>query len=470
MGFRVPAPDSKKAKDGLPVMVLMENTVLKNVYRTRYLTTGGMAVIYLAYCDAERYIIKEVDATDTKNVMSLTQEKAMLERIDHHGIVKVYDLFEEDGFCYLVMEYIEGMTLDRKTPLGSDIFLSESVVRDWALQLMDIFEYLHRQKPPIIYRDLKPKNIMIDKNAKIRLIDFGIARTFKEGKSMDTDHMGSMITASPEHYGGAQTDHRSDIYTLGATLHFIVTNGRCVDRDPFDFPPVKSFNSKLSDNFQSVVAQALAMDPDERFQSIAEMRHALRGAEQNETEGQVAGAPVVQETISLDDARKARAIVPEEARIEVRFVDTPAEVLERAREHKKNALTTIAGIVIGIALAALILFIMNLPRKTGVIDWKEAKHYYNKEKTVEGMVVKVFHTAHNNIYLHFNTNMAMDFCIIIYNEYYPRFNCIEHPKEFFTTEYKGRHVRVTGMIKRKEIGGNDVPSIFVTEPGQIEVR
>jgi len=278
------------------------------------------------------------------------------------------------------------------------------------------------------------------------------------------------VTASPEHYGGAQTDHRSDIYTLGATLHFIVTNGRCVDRDPFDFPPVKNFNSKLSDNFHAVVAKALAMNPDERFQSIAEMRHALRGAEKNEKVDHVAGVDVVQDTISLDDARKARAIVPEEARIEVRFVDTPADLVEQTRVHRKNAMTTLAGVFIGIALAALILFIINMPRRTGVIDWKEAKHYYNKERTVEGMVVKVYHTAHNNIYLHFNTNMAMDFCIIIFNEYYPKFNCIEHPKEFFTTEYKGRHVRVTGMIKKKEIGGNDVPSIYVTEPAQIEVR
>jgi len=481
LGFRVPAPDGKKEKDGLPVMVLMENAVLKGSFRTRYLTCGGMSIIYLAYRDSERYIIKEVDATDAKLVMSLTQEKSMLERLDNTGIVKVYDLFEEDGFCYLVMEYIEGMTLDRKVPIGSDIFLSESVVRDWAFQLMDIFEYLHRQKPPIIYRDLKPKNIMIDKVGKIKLIDFGIARTYKEGKSMDTDHMGSMITASPEHYGGAQTDQRSDIYTLGATIHFLVTNGKCMDREPFDFPKVKTVNPKLSDSLESVVAKALAMNPEERFQSIAEMRFALRGAESSEAEDKNVKVEVVQDTISLDDAKKVKETKEKEPRIEIKFLEESRELARSVAELRKKVVTTVAGILIGVVVALLLLFIMAKkdnepqavvtptakPKYSDSLEWREAYKYLGQVKTVRGQVDHVFFTPSFNIYLHFSPNLERDFSIIIYNENFGKFNCTQSPKEFFTSEYLGKHIYVTGTIKEAHVGPNKIPSIYVTDPAQI---
>ncbi|MDQ7822656.1 MAG: serine/threonine-protein kinase [Candidatus Eremiobacteraeota bacterium] len=466
MGFRVPAPDGKKEKDGLPVMVLMENTVLKGTYRTRYLTTGGMGIIYLAYRDAERYIIKEVEAIDAKKVMSLTQERSMLERLDHPGIVKVFDLFDEDGFCYLVMEYIEGMSLDRKVPIGSDIYLSESVVRDWALQLMDIFEFLHCQKPPVIYRDLKPKNIMLEKTGKIKLIDFGIARTFKEGKTQDTDHMGSMITASPEHYGGAQTDQRSDIYTLGATLHFILTNGKCIDREPFDFPGVKSLNARISDAFDAVVHRALAMNPDERFQSIAEMRFALRRSDPIEDESHDSRAVVVQDTMSLEEAKKVRATHADSQKIEVKFIDT-AELL-REGDLKRKTVTLLVGVLIGAIVSLLILGIMHWPRAQKIVSWTEARAYYGKEKIVEGIVVKVFLTSNNNIYLHFNMSFEKDFAVIIYQEKYDKFGCRNDPEGYFTNEYKGRHIRVKGTIQPVWLGGKEVPSIFIDEPLQIE--
>jgi len=483
VGFRVPAPDGKKEKDGLPVMVLMENAVLKGSFRTRYLTCGGMSIIYLSYRDSERYIIKEVDATDARLVMSLTQEKSMLERLDHSGIVKVYDLFEEDGFCYLVMEYIEGMTLDRKVPIGSDIFLSESVVRDWAFQLMDIFEFLHRQKPPIIYRDLKPKNIMIDKAGKIKLIDFGIARTYKEGKSMDTDHMGSMITASPEHYGGAQTDQRSDIYTLGATIHFLVTNGKCMDREPFDFPKVKTVNSKLSDNLESVIARSLATAPEDRFQTIAEMRFALRGAESSEAEDKNVKVEVVQDTISLDDARKVKETGEKEPRIEIKFLEESRELARSVAELRKKVVATIAGVLIGVILAFLILFITTRkeqqpqvavtpptkPKYSDSLEWRDAYKHLGKEKTVLGQVDHVYLTSSFNIYLHFSPNLERDFAVIIYNEYFFKFNCEEKPKEYFTNEYLGKHIYVTGTIKEAHVGPNAIPSIYVTDPAQIVI-
>lgn len=275
MAFRVPAPDGRK-EEGMPVLVLPENTTIRG-YKVNYMTCGGMSVIYKAHKDNKKYVIKEVSGADSRNVMSLIQEKAVLERLNHPGIMQVFDLFDEDGFYYMVSEFVSGVTSDRKLPPSdSDRFLAESVVRDWAFQIFDIFEYLHNQTPPVIYRDLKPKNIMVNDEGRIKLIDFGIARTYKEGRTQDTEHMGSMVTASPEHYG-AQTDARSDIYTIGATLHYLLSNGKTMECNAFDIPSVKLFNKQVTDQFASVIDKALELSPDKRFQSVAEMRAALKG-------------------------------------------------------------------------------------------------------------------------------------------------------------------------------------------------
>lgn len=464
LAFRVPAPDGKKEKDGLPLMVLNENAVIKGVYRVKYQTTGGMCVVYQAYRDLEKYIIKEVEATDVKKVMSLTQEKALLERLDHSGIVKVFDLFLEDGFCYLVMEYIDGLSLDKKIRIGSDVFLSESVVRDWAFQIMDIFEYLHRQKPAVIYRDLKPKNIMLEKSGKIKLIDFGIARTYKEGKAFDTDHMGSMITASPEQYGGAQTDQRSDIYSMGATLHFLLTNGKSVDRDPFDFPSVKAINPKLSSLIDSVIVKSLQMDPVNRYQNIAEMRFALRGANPIESNEKASGKKLVMDTVSLDEVQKPDAPKPS------KNVNKPQSQSPANTRLVKNALITAAGVLLGIILSFCFLFLLSgKGDRKEVIHWTDARRYINTDKTVEGTVVKIFFSGHKNTYLHFSESLSNDFSAIIYQENYNKFKCTSDPEGYFTSEFQGRFVRITGRIKKKEIGGCEVPCIYVSDPDQIRI-
>lgn len=276
MPFREPAPNGAKGDDNLPVLVLPNGAILKDSYKvTGYIAAGGMSIIYSALRENEKYLIKEVDASDPKNVIALNQEKFTLERLQHPGIISVYDLFEQDGFYYLVLEYIEGESMERLISPFPDVFIQEKIILDWALQLCDILEYLHKQSPPVIYRDLKPKNLLKDKSGKLHLIDFGIARSFKQGRTRDTEAMGSALTASPEHYGGAQTDERSDIYTLGATLNFFLTNGRGQGDEPFVFASVRSINPKISENMDQVIRKALEIDPKKRYQSIREMRQAL---------------------------------------------------------------------------------------------------------------------------------------------------------------------------------------------------
>lgn len=282
---RVYTPDKKIGADGLPLTVLPNGYVLKNTYTVSYLSAGGMGIVYKAEGQGKRFIVKEVDGKDSRQVIALNQEKATLERLEHPGIVKVLELFEETGYFYLVLEYIEGDNLLKKIPKSTTVFLSEKVVLDWAAQLFDIFDYLHKQNPPIIYRDLKPHNIILDQYGEIKLIDFGIARVYKKEKQEDTQLMGSAITASPEHYGEGQTDVRSDIYTIGATLYFLLTNNMAKREELFKYPPIRSINPKVSEKTERVIMKALSMKPEDRYQTIMEMREALLGPQKSEAQG-----------------------------------------------------------------------------------------------------------------------------------------------------------------------------------------
>ena len=146
----------------------------------------------------------------------------------------------------------------------------------WADQICDVLSYLHSYNPPVIFRDLKPGNIMISPDEKTtKLIDFGIARVFKAGATKDTSKLGTPGYAPPEQFGKNQTDARSDIYALGALLHQLLTL-----RDPgtqvFSFPPVRSINPKVSPRVDQTIQKAVANNPDQRWQSAKEFWNALR--------------------------------------------------------------------------------------------------------------------------------------------------------------------------------------------------
>ncbi|MBS2034088.1 protein kinase [bacterium] len=269
---RVPAPGAQKGPDGRPASIVPDGTLLKETYRTEFLTLGGMSVVYRVQAGEQVWLAKEVAAQDPKGLVALSQEKALLERLDHPSIVKSHEMFEEDGYYYLIREYVEGQTLEQQMP--AEGFLEPKLVLEWALRLCNVLGYLHSQNPPVIYRDLKPKNVLKDENGKLMLFDFGIARSFKEGKSQDTVHLGSALTASPEHYGG-QTDARSDLYTLGATLHYLLTSGKAERENPFVFPSVRDINPQVSEAFAQVIAGCLERKPEDRFQSATELAQAL---------------------------------------------------------------------------------------------------------------------------------------------------------------------------------------------------
>jgi len=269
---------------GLGTGLLPPQSILANRYIiVQKVGQGGMGAVYQATdtrLGHKLVAVKELsDAaiTDPQEKQQVRQaferEAQMLATLSHPNLPRVTDHFSEGGKQYLVMDFIEGRTLEEildQTP-G---FLGEKQVVDWGVQLCEVLEYLHSQQPPVIFRDLKLTNIMLHRDGKVKLIDFGIARLFKPGKATDTASFGTAGYAPPEQYGKGQTDARSDIYALGATLHHLLTR-RDPAQMPFHFLPVRSLNLGVSAAVDQAILRAVEQDPNQRWQSARQMQHAL---------------------------------------------------------------------------------------------------------------------------------------------------------------------------------------------------
>ena len=222
------------------------------------------------------------------NLSASEQEKALddfhreanlLVRLNHPNLPQVSDFFEEGTKAYLVMEFIEGKTLEQ-TLDDAGKPLDETLVMDRTLQLCSVLQYLHSRKPPIIFRDMKPSNVMVTVDNQLKLIDFGIARIFKTSATKDTTLLGSQGYAPLEQYGRSQSDPRSDIYALGATLYHLLTGIVPADApsrrvNPQVFLTPRQLNKHISQASEEIVLMAMEQDPDERFQSAEAMRKAI---------------------------------------------------------------------------------------------------------------------------------------------------------------------------------------------------
>ncbi len=248
----------------------------------RQVGKGGMGAVYQAD-DAnigKMWAIKEMsDAAITNSQekqqahAAFRQEALMLANLNHPNLPKVADHFTDGGKQYLVMDFIEGETLAEKLK-REDGPLPVAVVVGWAEQLCDVLDYLHNRQPPVIFRDLKPANVMITPDGMVKLIDFGIARIFKLGKAVDTAHFGTAGYAPKEQYGKGQTDARSDVYALGAMLHHLLTGADPIDQ-PFHFDDVLRLNNQVPIHVADAVMKALLDDPAGRWQSVTEMKATL---------------------------------------------------------------------------------------------------------------------------------------------------------------------------------------------------
>jgi serine/threonine protein kinase len=208
-------------------------------------------------------------------VESFQREAHLLAGLQHPNLPSIHDYFEEAGRWYLVMSFIQGETLADYLDHAQDQRLSLEETLRIGQTLCHVLNYLHTHQPPIIFRDLKPSNIMRSSEGHIYLIDFGIARHFKPGQVKDTSNYGSMGYAPPEQYGRAQTTERSDIYSLGATLYECLS-GYDPSQSPFHLPPLQTLAPTLPERLVTLITQMLEMDESKRPASITVVEQELQ--------------------------------------------------------------------------------------------------------------------------------------------------------------------------------------------------
>lgn len=245
---------------------------------------GGMGAVYIAldHRFAKRIcVVKEMldyyqssaDATDA--LQRFNREADTLATLNHPGIPYVFDRFTEGNRHYLVMEYVSGLDLNKTLKAymqESGEPIPEEDVADYLYHLTIILDYLHEKRPPIYHRDIKPHNIIINMEGRLKLVDFGIAKVFQNAQR--GTGIGTQGYAAPEQYKGL-VDHRTDLYALGATMHHLLTGRDPQYETPFDYPEVQSFVPQLSDGMNQLITWMLQPNPDHRPQGAIAVREAL---------------------------------------------------------------------------------------------------------------------------------------------------------------------------------------------------
>ena len=256
-------------------------SVIDNKYEIlKQIGKGGMSTVYLAMDKRlnKQWAVKEINkaANDKNNevvVQSLLAEANLMKRLDHPSLPRIVDIIDNGRTIYVIMDYIEGESLDKI--LNTNGPQPQALVVEWAKQLCDVLSYLHNQKPPIIYRDMKPANIMLKPEGNLKLIDFGIAREYKQNNMTDTVSLGTRGYAAPEQFGGmGQTDARTDIYCLGVTLYHLLT-GQNPAEPPYELYPIRQWNPSLSSGLEYIVQKCTQLNPDDRYQNCDELMYAL---------------------------------------------------------------------------------------------------------------------------------------------------------------------------------------------------
>jgi eukaryotic-like serine/threonine-protein kinase len=264
---------------------LQANTILLARYKIEgQLGGGGQGAVYQArdlnFPDARRLVaIKEMLVTSpdpnlrAQTMKTFQREANILATLGHPAIPKIYDFFDQNDRAYLVMEYINGRDLEAILVKTKTLPMDKIV--EWGIDLCDVLQYLHSHQPePIIFRDMKPANIMIDSLGKVRLIDFGIAKIFVSG--LPQTMIGTEGYSAPEQYKG-RANPLSDVYSLGATLHHVITRTDPRLQPPFSFSerPITELNSEASPELAAIIEKMLEFDPANRYQTCAEVKEGL---------------------------------------------------------------------------------------------------------------------------------------------------------------------------------------------------
>jgi serine/threonine protein kinase len=264
--------------------LLPQDSLLNNRYRIRKLVgTGGMGAVYKG--EDARYgdrllAIKEMrqSSLNPHELEIATEqfkiEAIMLARLQHPSLPRIYDHFLEVNRWYLVMDFIEGETLDERLRRTPGRKLPPPEVIDIGLQLCKVLDYLHNRQPPVIFRDLKPSNVMLTPEGHLYLIDFGIARIFKPGQAKDTKAYGSIGYSAPEQFDREQTTAQADIYSLGITMHEMLS-GNIPSLTPFHLPRLNFPGQPALERLGALIMQMIELDKDKRPASIEKVRQEL---------------------------------------------------------------------------------------------------------------------------------------------------------------------------------------------------
>jgi WD40 repeat protein/tRNA A-37 threonylcarbamoyl transferase component Bud32 len=294
---RETASDLSTSTGKLPI-----NHLLRQRYRiVALLGKGGMGAVYRAQDTqfGDRTVaIKEMSQSGlgpeeiAEATAAFKQEALLLANLMHPNLPRIYDHFSEEGQWYLVMDFIEGESLEqyllhwqREHPNGPP-GLPIAEVLDIGIQLSSVLSYLHSRQPPIIFRDLKPSNVMRTAEGHLYLIDFGIARHFKPGQVRDTRAFASWGYAAPEQYGKAQTTPRSDVYSLGATLYHLLT-GQSPTQSPFRFTAMHSYTQPLEYELEKLIMLMVSLDEQQRPASMAAIKQELQRIAAMQTSSQL---------------------------------------------------------------------------------------------------------------------------------------------------------------------------------------
>lgn len=235
---------------------------------------GGMSTVYLAEHKRlhTRWTVKEVSKQQGARFDFLA-ESNILKRLQHPMLPRIVDIFEDSECIYIVEDFVEGITLDELLKRRGHV--DEVLGTQWFYDLCGVLGYLHSQQPhPIIYRDMKPSNVMLQPDGALKLIDFGIAREYKQESNADTTYIGTKGYAAPEQFGKAQTDARTDIYSLGVTMYHLLT-GKSPYEPPYQFVPARQLCTELSHGIEHILDKCVQPEPIDRYQNIDELLNDL---------------------------------------------------------------------------------------------------------------------------------------------------------------------------------------------------
>ncbi|MGF7047505.1 serine/threonine-protein kinase [Paenibacillus sp. DS2015] len=256
--------------------LLLEGQTIGERYKIQQVIgSGGMSHVYLVEdmkLPGKHWAVKQCYPLP-QQYSSIEEEAELLITLSHPRLPRIVDFFPPDkyGVAYLVMDYIQGMTLEKYFNNHKGKVKSEFILH-LANQLLEVLDYLHHHDPPIVFRDLKPSNIMLTPQLELRLIDFGIARNYKQNQDQDTMKLGTVGFAAPEQYGTGQSDARSDLYGLGALLLYLSTGGK---RSEWLTGVDQYIQGDFPRDIIPIIRKLLEHSPDDRFQSARDVRQAL---------------------------------------------------------------------------------------------------------------------------------------------------------------------------------------------------